>query len=300
MSQFIGVLVAGILVGSLYGLFSSGLTLVFGITRIINFAHGDFVTVGVYIAIILSTSHGIAPLVLALPIGLAMMFAGMLLYRAVLYRTVAGSSLPAHEAQGSQMVLTLALSIMIVNGLLAIFGPDARTAHPTLSHVYKVGGVFVPESRLVAFGISILIFAVLNLVITRTVFGRAVRATVDDRDMATMLGVNTERVYTLAFGIGALLAGLTGAILATYYTATPTTGENFLILGFVTVVLGGFGNVRGAFFAGIVIGIAEQLTATYVALDLQDAGIFVVFVIALLIRSSDTLTRWWSTRRAAT
>jgi branched-chain amino acid transport system permease protein len=299
MSQFLGVLVAGILVGSLYGLFSSGLTLIFGITRIINFAHGDFVTVGMYAAIVLSTSYGIAPLYMALPIALVMMIAGMLLYRTILYRTVAKSSLSAHEAQGSQMVLTLALSIIVVNGLLAIFGPNARTAEPTLTHVYHVGGIYVPETRLVSFALSIVIFIVLKLVISRTRFGRAVRATVDDREMATMLGVNTERVYTIAFGIGVLLAGLTGAILASYYTATPATGENFLILGFVTVVLGGLGNIQGAFFAGIVIGVAEQLTATYVALDLQDVGIFAVFIAALLVRSSGTLSRAFSGRFAS-
>jgi branched-chain amino acid transport system permease protein len=299
MSQFLGVLVAGVLVGALYGLFSSGLTLIFGITRIINFAHGDFVTVGMYAAIILSTSYGIAPLYTALPIAVVMMIAGMVLYRTILYRTVAKSSLPAHEAQGSQMVLTLALSIIVVNGLLAIYGPNARTANGTLTHVYHAGGIYVPEARLVAFVLSILIFTVLQLVMTRTRFGRAVRATVDDREMATMLGVNTERVYTIAFGIGVLLAGLTGAILASYYTATPATGENFLILGFVTVVLGGLGNIRGAFLAGIVIGVAEQLTATYVALDLQDVGIFAVFIVALLFRSSGTLSGAFSRRFAS-
>lgn len=298
MSQFLGVLVAGILVGSLYGLFSSGLTLIFGITRIINFAHGDFVTVGMYAAIVLSVNYGIAPLYMALPIAVVMMIAGMFLYRTILYRTVAKNALSAHEAQGSQMVVTLALSIIIVNGLLSIYGPNARTADPTLTHVYQAGGIYVPEARLVAFVLAIVIFVVLKLVITRTRFGRALRATVDDREMATMLGVNTERVYTIAFGIGVLLAGLTGAILATYYTVTPSTGENFLILGFVTVVLGGLGNVQGAFFAGIVIGIAEQLTATYVALDLEDVGIFAVFVAALLIRSSGTLSRTFSRRFA--
>ena len=299
MSQFLGVLVAGILVGSLYGLFSSGLTLIFGITRIINFAHGDFVTVGMYAAIVVSTTFGIAPLYMALPIGVVMMGAGMVLYRTILYRTVAKSSLSAHEAQGSQMVLTLALSIIVVNGLLAIFGPDARTANSSLTHVYQVGGIYVSEARIVAFVLSVVIFIVLKLVITRTTFGRAVRATVDDREMATMLGVNTERVYTIAFGIGVLLAGLTGAILASYYTVTPATGENFLILGFVTVVLGGLGNIQGAFIAGIVIGVAEQLTATYVALDLQDVGIFVVFIAALLMRSSGTLSRAFPGRFAA-
>jgi branched-chain amino acid transport system permease protein len=285
VTQFLNAIVAGILVGSLYGLFSSGLTLIFGITRIVNFAHGDFVTIGMYLAILVSVHFGIAPLYMTVPVGLAMMGLGYSLYRTVLYRTVV-RDITATQAQNSQMVLTLAISIIIVNALQAILTANGRTSKPTLTDTYKVGGIFLGESRLVAFGVSVVIFVLLLLLIKRTTFGKAVRATVDDREMATMVGIKTQRIYALTFGIGILLAGVTGAILATYYTAVPTTGENFMILGFVIVVLGGLGSIEGAFISGIIVGVLEQLTATYVALDLEDVGIFLVFVVVLLVRPS--------------
>lgn len=291
MNNFLQVVVTGILLGGLYGLFSSGLTLVFGITRIVNFAHGDFVSVGMYAAIIFSIDRSSSPLWMLVPVAILLLFVGFVLYRAVLYRTVARRGLTAQDAQSSQMVLSLAISIVIANALLMAYGPAPRTAHPTLTGQYDVAGLLINHARLVAFLISLVIFGLLYVLLHRTRFGMAVRATVDDGEMATMVGISTRALYTITFGIGVLLAGVTGVVLATFYPATPDIGQTFLIIAFVTVVLGGLGSVPGAYLAGLIVGVIQELTATYVAIDLQNAGIFALFILVLLLRPQGLFAR---------
>jgi branched-chain amino acid transport system permease protein len=291
MSTFVQVVVTGVLLGGLYGLFSSGLTLVFGITRVVNFAHGEFVTLGMYAAIVFSTSAKASALYMLAPVAIVMILVGFGLHRIVLQRTIARAGLNAQDAQSSQMVLTLAISIVIANALLMVYGPAPKSAYPTLSGQYKVAGILFNHARLVAFLISLVTFVLLYLLLNRTRFGKAVRATVDDGDMATMVGIGTRAIYTITFGIGIMLAGITGVVLATFYPVTPSAGESFLIIAFVTVVLGGLGSVPGAFLAGLIVGVIQELTATYVALDLQNAGIFVLFLLVLLLRPQGLLAR---------
>jgi branched-chain amino acid transport system permease protein len=121
-------------------------------------------------------------------------------------------------------------------------------------------------------------------------YGKAIRATVDDRDMASMVGVDPNKVYAVSFSVGIMLTGVAGCVLATYYPVTPTTGAGFLIIAFVTVVMGGLGNVVGAFVAGLLVGIIQQVTAIYVAVDLQDVGLFLVFVLVLVLRPQGILS----------
>ena len=291
MTVFLQVLVTGVLLGGLYGLFSSGLTLVFGITRVVNFAHGDFVTLGMYAAAVFSIdTHG-SPLWMLVPVAIAMLILGFLLYRLVLDRTISRPGLVAEDAQTSQMVLTLAISILIANGLLLAYGPESKSARPTLTATYHLGGVVITQSRLVAFVLACVTFAGLYLLLDRSRFGKAVRATVDDREMAMIVGISTRRIYTWTFGVGIMLAGVTGVVFATFYPVTPATGQSFLITAFVTVVLGGLGSVSGAFVAGLVVGVIQQATATYLSLDLQNVGIFALFVLVLLLRPQGLLAR---------
>lgn len=284
MRELIETLVTGVLIGAVFSLFSSGLTIIFGITRVVNFAHGDFVTLGMYgVLIAYSVFH--LPIYLSIPVIFVAAFGlGVLIYNVLISRTFRYRQTVA-EREHSQMVITLALSILIVNGILAIAGPNPQAVH-TLQGVFTVDGITIPESQLVAFGCALLTFVLLYLVTKYTRFGRAVAATVDDREMASVFGVNTGRVFAIAFGTGIALAGLAGAVLATYYTITPDTGETFLVIAFITVVLGGLGNVAGTALAGFLVAIVQQVTASYINLDLQNAGIFIVFIVALAIRPS--------------
>jgi len=283
-------IVSGILLGGLYGLFSSGLTLIFGITRVLNFAHGDFVTVGMFMAILLSTILGIGPL-LAIPAVAALsLLLGGVFYYTIIYRTLRIKNINEVDAQHGQLVLTVAMSLVISNGLLIAFGPSPRAISGVLPGVYDVFGIFIPQARLISFGIALAVFLGLYYWLTKTLRGTALRATVDDREMASMVGVNPHRAYASSFAVGTMLTGISGCVLVTYYPVTPKTGASFLVIAFVTVVMGGLGNVVGAFTAGLLVGVIQQLTATYIAIDLQNAGLFVAFVIVLIFRPQGILS----------
>jgi branched-chain amino acid transport system permease protein len=289
MTSFLQTLASGILVGGLYGLFSSGLTLIFGITRVINFAHGDFVTLGMFGAVMLFTSLGLSPLLGIVPVAVASFILGAVVYRVLVRRTLSIRGISAVDAQHGQLVLTLAVSILISNLLLMAFGPSPRAVQGVLPAVYDVFGVFIAQARLVSFVIALVVFLVLYHLLQRTLYGKAIRATVDDRDMAAMVGIDPNKVYAVSFSVGIMLTGIAGCVLATYYPVTPTTGANFLIIAFVTVVMGGLGNVVGAFVAGLLVGVIQQLTAIYVAVDLQDVGLFLAFVLVLVLRPQGIL-----------
>lgn len=289
MSTLLQTLASGILVGGLYGLFSSGLTLIFGITRVINFAHGDFVTIGMFGAVLLFTSLGISPLLSIVPVAIVSFILGALVYKVIVRRTLSIKGISVIDAQHGQLVLTLAVSILITNGLLMAFGPSPRAVTGVLPDVYDVFGVFIAQSRLVSFAIALVAFLLLYYALMRTMYGKAIRATVDDRDMASMVGIDPDRVYAVSFSVGIMLTGIAGCVLATYYPVTPTTGGGFLIIAFVTVVMGGLGNVVGAFLAGLLVGVIQQMTAIYVAVDMQNVGLFLAFVLVLVFRPQGIL-----------
>lgn len=289
MSTLLQTLASGILVGGLYGLFSSGLTLIFGITRVINFAHGDFVTIGMFGAVLLFTSLGISPLLSIVPVAIVSFILGALVYKVIVRRTLSIKGISVIDAQHGQLVLTLAVSILITNGLLMAFGPSPRAVTGVLPDVYEVFGVFIAQSRLVSFAIALVAFLLLYYALMRTMYGKAIRATVDDRDMASMVGIDPDRVYAVSFSVGIMLTGIAGCVLATYYPVTPTTGGGFLIIAFVTVVMGGLGNVVGAFLAGLLVGVIQQMTAIYVAVDMQNVGLFLAFVLVLVFRPQGIL-----------
>jgi branched-chain amino acid transport system permease protein len=289
VTTLLQTLASGILVGGLYGLFSSGLTLIFGITRVINFAHGDFVTLGMFGAVLLFTSLGLSPLLGIVPVAVASVLIGALVYKIIVRRTLSIRGISAVDAQHGQLVLTLALSILISNLLLMAFGPAPRAVQGVLPDVYDVFGVFIAQARLVSFVIAVGVFLVLYFALQRTLYGKAIRATVDDRDMAAMVGIDPNKVYAVSFSVGIMLTGVAGCVLATYYPVTPTTGAGFLVIAFVTVVMGGLGNVVGAFVAGLLVGVIQQVTAIYVAVDLQDVGLFLAFVLVLVLRPQGIL-----------
>lgn len=289
MSTLLQTLASGILVGGLYGLFSSGLTLIFGITRVINFAHGDFVTIGMFGAVLLFTSLGISPLFGILPVAIVSFLLGALVYKVIVRRTLSIKGISAVDAMHGQLVLTLAVSILITNGLLMAFGPSPRAVQGVLPDVYDVFGVFIGQARLVSFAIALVAFLLLYYALMRTMYGKAIRATVDDRDMAAMVGIDPDRVYAVSFSVGIMLTGIAGCVLATYYPVTPTTGGGFLIIAFVTVVMGGLGNVVGAFLSGLLVGVIQQMTAIYVAVDMQNVGLFLAFVLVLVFRPQGIL-----------
>ncbi len=283
MAQFSQALVSGVLVGGVYGLVSMGLSLVFGVVRIINFAHGDLVMLGMYATFVLFTAAAVSPVIAILVIAPLLFLFGVILYRTLFERVVTGST-----ELVPQLSLTVGLSFILGTVAQWIFSPNHRAITVAWTTTYYNLGpaVFISQAQLIAFGVSLGVSVLLWLFLGRTDFGRAMRAMVDDRDVAQMMGVNSRRIYTFALGTSAALAGVGGAILMTYYTVFPYVGLQFLPLAFVAVVMGGMGNVLGAFVGGIVVGIVQQMTGVYVSYQLQNAGLMVVFILILLVRPS--------------
>jgi branched-chain amino acid transport system permease protein len=291
MQTALQAILTGVFLGGLYGLISCGLSLTFGVTRVTNFAHGDFVTLGMYGAFVGQSALGLHPL-LSLPFVAAAAFGlGVALHGLLISRTVKQKVFRPDDTHISQIVVTFALGLLIQNVLLLIFSPNSRSVTGVFEGVLRVGGLFVNRAQLFAFVLALVVFAVLYLFLKLTSFGRAMTATVDDADMAAMVGIDPGRIYAVSLGIGVALAAVAGTILVTYYPATPTAGAAFVAIAFITVVLGGMGNVLGAFLAGPLIGVAQQLTATYAGLDLQNVGLFAVFLLVLLLRPSGLLGR---------
>ncbi len=282
MTEFLQAVISGILVGGVIGLVSMGLSLVFGVVRIVNFAHGELVMLGMYGTFLLFTGLSIPPPFSILIVAPILFLFGALLYRGLFEPVVTGSTelLP-------QLSLTVGISFAIQTIAQWIFSPNHRSIQMVWTTTYyHVGEVFINQAQLIAFLVSLLVSLLLWLGLARTDLGRAMRAMVDDREVAQMMGINSRRIYGVAVGASAALAAVGGNILMTYYPASPTVGLQFLPLAFVAVVMGGMGNVLGAFLGGIIVGIVQQVTGVYVAYQLQNAGLMLVFIVVLLLRPS--------------
>ncbi len=287
MTQFFQAVISGILVGGVLGLVSMGLSLVFGVVRIVNFAHGDLIMLGMYGTLLLYTGVSIPPPFSILIVAPLLFVFGVLLYRVLFEPVVLGSTelLP-------QLSLTVGISFAIQTIALWIFSPNYRSVQMSWTTTYyNVGEVFINQAQLIAFLVSLVVSFLLWLGLARTELGRAMRAMVDDREVAQMMGINSRRIYGIAVGTSAALAAVGGNILMTYYPASPTVGLQFLPLAFVAVVMGGMGNVLGAFVGGIIVGIVQQVTGVYVAYQLQNAGLMLVFIAVLLLRPSGLFGR---------
>jgi branched-chain amino acid transport system permease protein len=288
LEVLVQVLVSGILVGGLYGIISSGLSLSFGISKIANFAHADYITVGMYLAVVVIGSAGSWGLLL-IPVWAAVVgFLGLLVYVLLLRRQHLAAK-TEDEAHLPQVVITAAVSTFIQSLLLSIFTSTDRQSNSILSGTWNLAGLSLPISQVVAFFTSLAAFIALDVVVTRTEFGRGLRAIVDDPEAAEIVGVNPGRALAISIGIGTGLAGLAGGLLATYQTVNPTVGFSYLPIAFVTVILGGLGSIRGAFIAGLIVGIVQQATGTYVSLDAQNIAVWLLFLVVLLVRPNGLL-----------
>ena len=277
-----GVL-SGILLGGVYGLIAIGLAMVIGVMRIVNFAHADFVMIAMYITFFVVTVGGLNPylaVLLALP---ALFLLGLVIERGIIRFSYG-------QLEANQLVLTAAISLLLQNLALLLFTPTQRSAVTTYDLI-PLGDVFVNKAQVVGFGIALLTTAGLTLFLRLTEVGRALRATVGDPDMATMLGVNVARIRTLAFGLSAALAAVAGVVLATYFPMAPTVGVGFLVVAFVAMVMGGMTSIGGAFTASLVVGVAQQVTATLGDARIQNLTVFVIFILLLVLRPQGLFTR---------
>ncbi|MGB8236316.1 MAG: branched-chain amino acid ABC transporter permease, partial [Pseudolabrys sp.] len=251
----------GLLIGGIYALVSIGVTLIFGVVKIVNFAQGEFVMIGMYISFFLATQFGIDPIV-SLAVSMPVLFViGVLIQHFLIRRVLGLNDLP-------QIFLTFALSLLIVNLSLMLFTANYRTVHTWYSdEAFRVGGLYIPVAKLVAFALAMILSGALWIFLHTTDLGKAMRAASQNRDVAQLMGINPNRVFAVALGIALALAGAAGSLLMPFYPAYPLVGQVFVLMAFVAVVLGTLGNVIGALIASLLMGVAESLGIQFIGAD---------------------------------
>ncbi|GAC1343977.1 MAG: branched-chain amino acid ABC transporter permease [Myxococcales bacterium] len=276
-------LINGILVGGVYAILSLGLTLVFGVMGIVNFAHAQFVMVGMFVAWFSWAMLGLDPL-LASPLAFAAAFGLALIIERVMIRRI----LRAPEV--AQVFLTVGLLIVLENAALLAFGSGFRSVQTSYqTAALRVGPLFFSVPYIAAFALSAASAGALWLFLRRSWYGRAMRATAQDRMAAALSGIDPDRMYQLAFALGAGLTAFGGAVILPYITVSPTVGSQFVVLMFTVVVLGGLGDVAGALAGGLAVGIIQSLSALFFPIQLQNLVLFVVFIAVLAVRPQGLL-----------
>ena len=274
-------LVSGLLMGLIYALVAAGLSLIFGLMDVVNFAHGELLMLAMYATVVIFGATGLDPL-LQLPIVAGLMFVlGVGIYRGVIAR-----ALSVRFNKGMvQIFATFGLAIFIRGAAQLVFGGDFKSVSGTWlgGRTFNVGHVFVPLPQVAAGLVCLAAFAGL-LLIGRTEFGRALEATREDRDAVALIGIDRDRIFALGWGLGAATVGIAGVMLITFYYVSPNVGANFAVIAYVTVALGGFGSILGALVAGIVIGEVEALTALVLEPSLKQVGMFTVYLAVLMVR----------------
>lgn len=280
MSQFLQVIISGLLIGGIYALISMGLNLILGVVRIINFAHGEFVMVAMYMSFIFYMVWGLDPYVSAIFVTISLFVFGVIIQRIMIQPIL---DTPATV----KIFVTLGLSIALQNLALMIWNADYRSVQTSYqTSVINLGEVAISVPRLIAFLGAVVIAIGLYWFLKSTMLGKAIRAVAMERQAAALVGINVKKIYLIAFGIGSALVGLAGSLLMPIYYVYPTIGTMFVLIAFVVVVLGGMGSIFGAFFGGLLIGLVEGLAGIFISPGLKEAVYFIIFILVLLFRPS--------------
>jgi branched-chain amino acid transport system permease protein len=295
IESILQAVIAGLLIGSVYGLMCVGLGLIFGLMRVINFAQGEFLMLGMYVTFFFCTTLGLSgalgPVVGSLVSGVVMFGLGMLIHKTLLVKST-GIRVVGTEGEGHypQLILTLGISLVVANGALILFGNVSRTVRTPFSATawdLAIGNdfmLFFNKARVLALLVSILVAIAVYLFVQRTRLGKSLRAAADNAAAATYMGIDVERAHRISFGLGAAVTAVAGGLIASYYPFQPYIGLDFVVIMYAGVVLGGLGSMIGAFWGGLTIGLIQQVATLFLPLQLQNAMIFVVFLLIILFR----------------
>ncbi len=278
MELMIQVFVSGLLLGGIYAIISIGLNLIFGIVRIINFAHGEMVMIAMYLTYWSNVLFGIDPyvsIVFVVPIMFAL---GVIIQRVVVQPILEASSI-------MRIFTTVALSLILQNLALIIWKGDFRSVQTSYSMAtVEYSGIIFSVPRLISFLVALVSLGVLYYFLKHTSVGKAMRAIVEDYSVSRLMGVGVEKMYIFAFGLGSAFCGLAGALLMPFSSVYPTVGLHYTLVAFVVVVLGGLGNMGGTLLAALFIGVVESFSGTYIAPALKETVYFGIFIAVLLVR----------------
>src|SRR3990172_6422980 len=278
-------LLNGVLFGGVYSLMAVGLTLIFGVMRIVNFAHGDMMVWGMYLALLLSTRAGLDPYLAFVVCAAALFALGLAVQRGLVDRIVDAP----HEMQ---ILLMLGVALVLENLALVAFGPEpARVRSPLSSATVWLGPIFVDVARLVTFAVAVVLTVALYLFLFRTALGRTAPAAADNSYGALVIGPDVRRVYAVACGVGAACVGAAGALVSPILPLQPPTGLSLSITSFNIVIIGGMGSLLGAFIGGLLVSVAESLGAVFLAPSLKELVSFSLLIVILLFRPAGLFGR---------
>ena len=301
IENFLQTLTAGLTIGCVYGLMCIGLAIIFGVMRVINFAQGDLMMLGMYVAYGAFTALGLnvvlgiimGPIASALIAGVVLFVFGYLIHRVLITR-VTGLRAAQSEGDGhyAQLILTLGLALVIQNAGMIVFGSETTAIRTPLSRTaWEIGplignqiSVFLNEARSLSAAVSIAVTVFIFLIVNYTLLGKSLRAAADNPQSAIYMGVDVDNAHRLAFAIGSAVTGIAGGLIATFQSFQPYVGLDYVIVMYAGVVLGGMGSIMGAFWGGLAIGLVQQMSTIFFSIQLQNTAIFVVFLLVILFR----------------
>lgn len=278
MGLAVELIIYGLLTGVMFAFVALGLSLIFGVMNIVNFAHGEFLMVGMYIAFLVSSYLPFDPLISALFSAAAGFLLGIIAYNFLIDRILRGPMI-------AQLFGTFGLMIFIRYLFMFIFGPDVRSIPRgiLIGKILSFGFFSIDASKVVVAGLCLVLFGLVYWIINRTKLGRALRATSIDAEAALYMGIDTRKMNTLAWAIGGATAGMAGGLLAHFYYLSPTIGMLFILIAFATVALGGFGSVSGTFFAGLIIGLIQTIGGHYLS-ELKLTFVYAAYFFTVVLR----------------
>jgi branched-chain amino acid transport system permease protein len=279
-------LIGGLLMGFVYALIAAGLSLIFGLMEIVNFAHGEFLMLAMFATFWAWALAGLDPL-LSLPLTAALLFLfGVAVYHGLIRWILAAPML-------AQIFATFGLAVFLRSAAQALWGVDFRLIKdPLVSGRISLGGLFIGLPQLVASVGALAAFAFLYWLIRKTETGRALQATAQDRQAAALMGIDTQWMFALGWGVGAACVGVAGALLTIFFYVFPDVGTSFALLAYVAVALGGFGNVPGTLAAGVVVGVVEVMSGLLIAPTLKYVAVFLIYLAVVLWRPQGLFGRF--------
>ena len=274
----VNIILSGVLTGLVYGLMALGLSVIYGVVRIVNFAHGEMMTMAMYATVLLFAAWQADPLWLLTPVVLAFFAFGYVLQRVLINPFI---DRPEH----SQFILLLAVALVLVNLLLVAFGPDARSVQVDYAlDSYAVGWLLVDKVRVICAVVSLLVCALLFAIFRYTAFGKAIRACADNLLGAQIVGLNVPHLYALTFGLGCACVGAAGVLMSMLVDVTPISGPGYTLLAFVIVIIGGLGSMVGALAGGVLIGVSEAVAGLIITPSAKSMLSFALLIAVLAFR----------------
>jgi branched-chain amino acid transport system permease protein len=288
-SLLVDIFVSGVITGSLYALVALGLNLQYGLMRVLNVAHGEFLMLGAYLTYVLHTSSGLNPLTTLLVTGPAAFAAGLLAHR-MLYARLLRADAPVTVLESRSLLLSFGLLFVIQNVALLVWSADLRGYSYLAFPVHVLGGVF-PANRMLAAGVALALGAVFYLLLRRSLTGKAIRALMQDAQGAQLAGIDLPRLHRVAFGAGVVMSAVAGSLLSMLFELSPFMGLPYTVTALVVIILGGLGNIAGSLAGGILLGVVETAAVYLASSDLRVIASYAVLALVLVLRPSGLFAR---------